>query len=73
LYKIGKISRARNVDEDIFKSCTRGLHFTSLEFINYYNGDTIIECEVKVPDIVIVQDSKVRVRKCKVLRVYKEE
>ena len=73
LYKIGKISRARNVDEDIFKSCTRGLHFTSLEFINYYNGDTIIECEIEVSDIITVQDSKVRVRKCKVLRVYKEE
>ena len=73
LYKIGKISRVQNVDEDIFNICTRGLHFTSLEFINYYNGDTIIECEVKVPDIVTVQDSKVRVRKCKVLRVCKEE
>ena len=73
LYKIGKISRAQNVDEDIFKSCTRGLHFTSLEFINDYNGDTILECEVEVSDIVTVQDNEVRARKCKVLRVYKEE
>ncbi len=73
LYKIGKISRARNVNEDVFESCTRGLHFTSLEFINDYSGDTIIECEVDVDDIVTIQESKVRARKCKVLRVYKEE
>ncbi len=73
LYKIGKISRVRNVDEDVFKSCTRGLHFTTLNIAKNYGGDTIIECEVKVPDIVTVQDGKVRARKCKVLRVYKEE
>ena len=73
LYKIGKISRVRKVDEDIFRICARGLHFTSLEFVSDYDGDTILECEVKVPDIVTVQASKVRARKCKVLRVYKEE
>jgi hypothetical protein len=73
LYKIGKISRAQNVNEDILESCARGLHFTSLEFVNSYGGDTILECEVEVPDIVTVQDSKVRARRCKVLRVYKEE
>ena len=73
MYKIGETATAEKVDEDIFKSCTRGLHFTSLEFVNSYGGDTILECEVKVPDIVTVQDSKVRARKCRVLRVYKEE
>lgn len=73
LYKIGKISRARNVNEDIFKSCTDGLHFTSLEFVNRHSGDTILECEVKVPDIVTVQASQVRARKCRVIGVYKEE
>ena len=73
LYKIGETVVAKYVDEDIFKSCTRGLHFTSLEFANRHKGNTILECEVEVPDIVTVQDSKVRARKCKVLRVYKEE
>ena len=73
LYKIGKISRVRKVDEDIFKSCTGGLHLTTLNIAKNYGGDTILECEVKVPDIVTVQDGKVRARKCKVLRVYKEE
>ena len=73
LYKIGETVVAEDVDEDIFKSCTNGLHFTSLEFVNCYRGDTILECEVEVPDIVTVQASKVRARKCRVLRVYKEE
>ncbi len=73
LYKIGKISRAQNVDEDIFNICTRGLHFTSLEFVNRYKGNTILECEVEVSDIVTVQFNTARVRKCRVLRVYKEE
>ncbi len=69
LYEIGKISRARKVDKDIFKSYAGGLHFTSLEFINDYDGDSIIECEVEIPDIITIQESKVRARKCKVLRV----
>jgi hypothetical protein len=73
LYKIGKISRVRKVDEDIFKSCTRGLHFTSLEFVNGYSGDTIIECEVEVSDIITVHDKEVRARKCRVIGIYKEE
>ena len=73
LYKIGETVVAEDVDEDIFESCARGLHFTSLEFVKNYGGDTIIECEVEIPDIGIVQDSKVRARKCKVLRVYKGE
>ncbi len=73
LYKIGETVVAENVDEDVFNSCARGLHFTSLENLINYDGDTIIECEVEIPDIVTVQDSKVRARKCKVLRVYKEE
>ena len=73
LYKIGETVVAEDVDEDIFKSCTNGLHFTSLEFVNCYRGDTILECEIEVNDIITVQGSKVRARKCKVLRVYKEE
>jgi hypothetical protein len=73
LYKIGKISRAKNVNEDILESCARGLHFTSLEFINRHKGNIILECEVEVPDIVTVQASQVRARKCRVIGVYKGE
>ena len=73
LYKIGKISRVRNVDEDVFKSCTSGLHLTTLNIAKNYGGDATIECEIEVPDIITVQDGKVRARKCRVIRVYKEE
>jgi len=72
LYKIGETVVAKYVDEDIFKSCTRGLHFTSLEFINRHKGNIILECEVEVNDIITILNSQVRARKCRVLRVYKE-
>jgi hypothetical protein len=36
-------------------------------------GNTIVECEVEISDIVTVQYDEVRTRKCRVLRVYKEE
>jgi len=73
LYKIGETVVAEDVDEDIFNICTRGLHFTSLEFVNRHKGNTILECEVEISDIVTVQYDEVRARRCKVLRVYKEE
>ena len=73
LYKIGETVVAEDVDEDIFNICTRGLHFTSLEFVNRHKGNTIVECEVEISDIVTVQYDEVRARKCKVIRVYKEE
>ncbi|OQB41008.1 MAG: hypothetical protein BWY04_01104 [candidate division CPR1 bacterium ADurb.Bin160] len=73
LYKIGKMVAVKKVDDNILNVCTSGLHFTNLEFLSDYDGDTIIECEVEVPDIVTVQGSQVRTRKCKVIRVYKEE
>jgi hypothetical protein len=72
-YKIGKISRARKVNENVFKSCASGLHFTSLEKAKNYDGDTILKCEVEIPDIITIQESKVRARKCRVIGIYKEE
>ena len=72
LYKIGKISRVRNVDEDVFKSCARGLYLTTLNIAKNYGGNTILECEVDVDDIVTVQGSKVSTRKCRVAGIYKE-
>ena len=73
LYKIGETVVAEDVDEDIFKSCARGLRFTSLEKAKDYYGNAILKCEVEIPDIITIQEGKVRARKCKVLRVYKEE
>ena len=73
LYKIGETVVAKYVDEDVFKSCAGGLHFTSLEFVNRHKGNTILECEVEVPDIVTVRMGEVRARKCRVIGIYKEE
>ena len=71
LYKIGETVAAENVNKNVFKSCASGLHFTSLEFIKDYDGNAILKCEVEIPDIITIQEGKVRARKCKVLRVYK--
>ncbi len=73
IYEIGKEVFEFNINEDVMNECTTGLHFTSLEFIDYYIGNSILECEIDLKDIITVQFSKVRARKCKVIRVYKEE
>ena len=73
LYKIGETVVTEDVDDNILNVCTSGLHFTNLEFLSDYDGDVILECEVEVPDITTILNSQVRTRKCKVLRVYKEE
>ena len=67
LYKIGETVVAKNVDENVFKSCASGLHFTSLEFIKDYDGNAILKCEVEIPDIITIQEGKVRARKCRVV------
>ena len=72
LYKIGETIVAEDVNEDIFNICTRGLHFTSLEKAKDYYGNTILECEVEISDIVTVQYDEVRTRKCRVVGIYKE-
>ena len=73
LYKIGKMVAAKSVDEDIFDICTKGLHFTSLEFVKDYDGDATLECEVEIPDIITIWNSQVRARKCRVIGIYKGE
>ena len=52
---------------------TDEFYFTSLEFINEWDGDTILECEVDIEDVLTVQDNTVRAKKCKVIRIVKEE
>jgi len=73
IYEIGKEAVETDVTEDALSDYGKGFLFTSLKFIGPWEGDTILECEVEVPDIVTVQASKVRARKCRVIRVYKEE
>jgi len=68
--KIGKEAIETDVDEDVMEHCTSGLHFTSLEFISFHIGNTILECEVALEDIITVQNGMVRARKCKVIRKF---
>lgn len=73
IYEIGKEAVKTDVDENVMEPYAVGLHFTSLEFIDKWDGETILECEVNVEDILTIQNSMVRARKCKVIRIYKEE
>ncbi len=73
IYEIGKEAVETNVDEDVMKSCTAGLHFTTLEFIYKWSGETILECEINVKDIITVQENKVRARKCRVIKTIEGE
>ncbi len=73
IYEIGKKAVETNVDEDVMKSCAAGLHFTTLEFIDKWSGETILECEINVKDIVTVQENKVRARKCRVIKTIEGE
>ncbi len=68
LYEIGKEAVENDVDEDAMEWYGKGLHFTSLEFIDPLEGNTIIECEVDIKDIITIQNGMVRARKCRVIR-----
>lgn len=72
-YEIGKEAIETDVDEDVMKSCGKGLHFSLFEDAQYNNGDTILECEIDLKDIITVQIGIIRARKCKVIRAYKKE
>ncbi len=72
LYEVGKEAIETDVDEDVMNECGKGLHFTTLEFIDNWDGDIIIECKIDLKDIITVQHGIIRARKCRVLRAYKE-
>ena len=73
LYEIGKEAIETDVDENIMEPWGKGLHFTSLDFINEWGGDTILECEIDVEDILTIQYSIIRAKKCKVIRVIRRK
>ncbi len=70
LYEIGKEAVENDVNTDVTRMFGRGLHFTTLEFIDCYEGDTILECEINVKDILTVQENKVRAKKCRVIKKF---
>jgi hypothetical protein len=78
-YKIGEV-KEHEIDPSIEDSCTKGLHVSHLDwaikFGNEWGDMAILECEVKVKDIVVSKDcdGKVRTSRLKVIReVPKEE
>ena len=73
IYEIGKEAVETDVDENVMKYCGKGLHFTTLEIIGFQRGNTILECEINLEDIITVQYDVVRARKCRVLGIFKEE
>jgi len=73
IYEIGKYVIEKDVNENIMEPCGKGLHFTSLEFINEWDGNIIIECKIDLKDILTIQYSKIRARKCRVIKTIEEE
>jgi hypothetical protein len=63
VYEIGKISKVSNPDMSD-RSCSSGLHCGTALY--HQGGDTLLEVEVKLKDIITIQEAKVR---CKALKV----
>lgn len=64
IYEDGKTVKVENPDKSN-KSCSSGIHCSTPFY--WSDGDTIIEVEVKLKDIITVQDGKVRAKKVKVI------
>lgn len=73
IYEIGKIAKVDNPNLSN-KSCASGLHFSNA---NYWNLDadilnsTFLIAEIKLKDIITVQEGKIRCKKAKILGSYK--
>ena len=72
-YKVGE-TKTENCDTDINADCSFGIHISHLDWALKFGSDwhnlAIIECEVKISDIVVPKntDGKVRASKVKVIR-----
>ncbi len=72
-YKVGE-TKTENCDTDINADCSFGIHISHLDWALRFGSDwrnlAIIECEVKISDIVMPKntDGKVRTSKIKVIR-----
>ena len=72
-YKVGE-TKSENCDSDAQRECSYGIHISHLNWALRFGSDwdnlAIIECETKISDIVMPDDTdgKVRTSKIKVLR-----
>lgn len=69
LFELGKEAVINDANEDAMNFCGKGLYFSLLEKVKRRHGDTILECEIDVEDILTVQYNEIRAKKCKVIRV----
>ena len=66
IYEIGKIARVRDYDKDKNTSCGPGLHVSTPDY--WDDGDTLIQVQVNIKDVITCLEGKVRCKKLKVLR-----
>jgi len=65
IYEIGKIVSVKKCNNSN-SPCSEGIHLSTPLYWN--KGNSLIECEVNIKDIVSIQAGKVRCKKCKVIR-----
>jgi len=68
LFELGKEAIINDANEDVINFCGKGLYFSTLEKVKRRHGNTILECEIEVKDILTVQYNEIRARKCRVIR-----
>ena len=73
LFELGKEAVINDANEDAMNFCGKGLYFSLLEKVKRRHGDTILECEIDVEDILTVQYNEIRAKKCKVIRVIRRK
>lgn len=71
VYKVGEMAICENPREDN-SSCSPGLHFSNLTYWDnktdeYFDNLIYLKAEIKLKDIITVQDGKLRCRKAKIL------
>ena len=73
LFELGKEAVINDANEDAMNFCGKGLYFSLLEKVKRRHGNTILECEIDVEDILTVQYNEIRAKKCKVIRVIRRK
>jgi len=66
IYKLGEYVEAKDANEDFLVSCDTGLHVSNADYW-MGAGDTLIQVEVKIEDIITCMEGKLRVKKLKVI------
>ena len=72
LYVVGEVAEAETVKESN-ESCESGLHFSHMNYWNHAENieqSTFLVAEIKLEDIITVQEGKIRCRKALILGSY---